>query len=222
MTNSVDKDSNAYRLEQHRRFHSMTPDLGQHPDVVAGKNLRKEASFLVAQAVGEIDRIVDTNFTGYSDIPSNPRRNHSDRRPFTLKDARPHAAYAARLLREAWEMLDPMMNRPHQIHGDHALRTRLVELGWRPPVKPIDQPQCPVVAWLHPNAALATTDRNTYTGLSAGKPRELILKDDVLDHIEWLELGIDEWRTYAIEAGKKLKLARDELESIKARGTSCN
>lgn len=98
-----------------------------------------------------------------------------------------------------------------RVETDMDLRTRLVDLGWRPPVKPVDQPQCPTVAWMHPTSDLATTDPTAYTGLSAGKPRELVLKQDVVDHIDWLEHGIDEWRTYAIEAGKQLKAARDAL-----------
>lgn len=98
---------------------------------------------------------------------------------------------------------------------DLALRTRLVELGWRPPARPVDQPQCPTVAWMHPTAELATTDPDAYTGLSAGKPRELIFKSHLIDHVDWLEHGIHEWRTYAIEIGRQLKVARDQLAAVK-------
>jgi hypothetical protein len=128
---TVDPDSNEARLAAHRRLHNI--GLPPHPDIVRSKSLQREASFLVAQAIGEIDVIVDTNFTGYADFGDNPRRNHTDKRPFTLKDARPHARYAAKLLREAWEMLDPCMSSPQRIHDDHALRTRLINLGWTPP-----------------------------------------------------------------------------------------
>lgn len=102
-----------------------------------------------------------------------------------------------------------------EIETNRKLRTRLIELGWRPPAKPVDQPQCPTVAWMHPIASLVTIDPNAYTGLSAGKPRELVLKNDAVDHIDWLELGIDEWRTYAVEIGKQLKQARDDLAALK-------
>jgi len=103
-----------------------------------------------------------------------------------------------------------------RIDTDMDLRTRLVDLGWRPPAKPVDQPQCPTVAWQHPaRADLVTSDRHAYTGLSAGQPRALVLEDDVVDHIDWLEHGIDEWRAYAVEAGRLLKIARDELAALK-------
>lgn len=215
MNQTLDPDSDTARLERHRALHNI--GLPPHPDVVAAKNLQQEAALLVSQAVGEVDSIVSAKPVGYSDFGSNPHRHHNDKRAFTLREAKQHASYAAKLLREAWEMLDPSMGRPPQIHDDHALRTRLVELGWRPPAKPVDQPQCPTVAWMHPKANLASTDPTAYTGLSTGKPRELVLKNDVVDHIDWLEHGIDEWRTYAIEAGKQLKAARDELAAIKQR-----
>lgn len=92
-----------------------------------------EVSYLVAQAISEIDHIVDTNFTGYSDFGVNLSRNLNDKRKFTLKDAKRNAKYAAKLLREAWEILDPSASRPIHIQDNHALYTRLVNLGWTPP-----------------------------------------------------------------------------------------
>ena len=83
------------------------------------------------------------------------------------------------------------------IDTDPNLRTRLVDLGWRPPAKPVEEAQCPTVAWMHPTADLVTVDPSAYTGLASGAPRGLVLKSDVVDHIEWLEHGIDEWRDYA-------------------------
>lgn len=213
MTSTIDPDSDTARLAAHRRLHNI--GLPPHPDVEAAKHLRQEAAMLVSQAVGEVDSIVTANPVGYSDFGRNPRRNHNDKHAFTLREAKQRASYAAKLLREAWEMLDPSMSRPPQIRDDHALRTRLVELGWRPPAKAVDQPQCPTVAWQHPaRSDLVTSDPNAYTGLSTGKPRELVLKNDVVDHIDWLEHGIDEWRAYAVEAGKQLKAARDQREML--------
>jgi hypothetical protein len=213
----IDRDSDTARLAAHRALHNI--GLSPHPDVLEAKRLQQEAALLVSQAVYEVDTIVTANPVGYSDFGTNPRRNHNDKRSFTMKDAKHRAKHAAKLLREAWEMLDPSASMPPKIHSDHALRTRLVELGWTPPRKSIEQPQCPVVAWMHPKATLATTDPTAYTGLSSGKPRELLLKQDVMDHIDWLEHGIDEWRTYAIEAGRKLKAARDDLQAMRESKT---
>jgi hypothetical protein len=194
----IDKDTDTYRLEQHRKLHNI--GLPPHPDVVAARQLQHEASMLVSQSIGEIDSITQARPVAYSDFGANPRRNHNDKHPFTLREAKQHASYAAKLLREAWEMLDPSMSKPPSIHDDHALRTRLVELGWRPPVKPVDQPQCPTVAYQHPTSHdCISTNPLAYSGA-----KQLILKDDVVDHIDWLEHGIDEWRALAIECQKKL------------------
>lgn len=111
------------------------------------------------------------------------------------------------------------------LETSHDLRARLVDLGWTPP-NPHTIEAIPTVAWQHPvRADLVTTDPNAYTGLSAGKPPELVRKDAVYDRIDWLEHGVDEWRAYAVEAGKKLKLARDHktllLRALKATAAVC-
>jgi len=105
------------------------------------------------------------------------------------------------------------------IDTDHALRTRLVDRGWTPPNAHTIEP-IPTVAWQHPaRADLVTSDPHAYTGLSAGKPHELVQKDAVYDRMDWLEHGVDEWRTYAIEAGKQLMAARDEIAALKAKNS---
>ena len=198
-----DPSSDTARLERHRKLHNI--DLPPHPDVVAAKNLQTDAAPLVSQAVGEVDSNVAANPVGYSDFGVNPRRNHNEKHAFTMREAKQRARYAAKLLREAWEMLDPRMSRPPQIHTDHALRTRLIDLGWTPP-NPHTIERIPTVAWQHPaRADWVTSDPGIYAGLSAGKPRELVRKDAVLDRIDWLEHGVDEWRSTALAALKKLK-----------------
>lgn len=59
---------------------------------------------LVQQAIGYVDKIVSAPRRDCAD----PRAGQYGRRNYTLKDAREHARYAASLLREAWEQLDPM------------------------------------------------------------------------------------------------------------------
>lgn len=72
------------------------------------------------------------------------------------------------------------------------------------------------VAYMHPTCDMVTTDPAAYTGLQSGSPRELVLKSAVIDHIDRLERSIDEWRTYATEAGRQLAAARKEIERLKA------
>ena len=198
-----DPDSDTARLERHRKLHNI--GLPPHPDVVAAKSLQKEAALLVSQAVGEVDSIVAANPVGYSDFGFNSRRNQHDKHAFTMREAKQRARYAVKLLREAWEMLDPGLSGPPQIRTDHALRTRLIDLGWTPPNPHTIEP-IPAVAWQHPvRADWVTSDPGIYTGLSAGKPHELVRKDAVLDRIDWLEHGVNEWRATALAALKKLK-----------------
>ena len=104
---------------------------------------------------------------------------------------------------------------PRNDPNSHDLRTRLIDLGWTPP-NPHTIEHITTVAWQHPaRADLVTCDPTAYTGLSAGKPHELVRKDAVLDRIDWLEHGVDEWRTYAIELGKQLKAARDTIAAAR-------
>jgi hypothetical protein len=74
----------------------------------------RQASFLVAQALPDVEAIALAAPQRYADDPAitegyraNFDRPYNARRPFTLKDARPLARTSARLLREAWELLDP-------------------------------------------------------------------------------------------------------------------
>lgn len=70
------------------------------------------------------------------------------------------------------------------------IRAKLIDMGWRPPAKPINQPQVPTKAWLHATSdTCVTTDPAGYD-----KGRPLVLQADVRDHIEWLEAHIDGWR----------------------------
>lgn len=84
------------------------------------------------------------------------------------------------------------------------IRAKLIDMGWRPPTKPVNQPQVPTKAWLHATSdACVTTDPTAYD-----KGRQLVLKDDVRDHVEWLEAGIDEWRSEALTHRKHAAAAR--------------
>lgn len=85
----------------------------------------------------------------------------------------------------------------------HHTRTWLIEQGWTPPTKAReqapDEPQVPVVAYQHRMAPdCVTSDPTAYSN-----PHELVRKQDVLDHVEWLEAGVDEWRAYAVEAARQ-------------------
>lgn len=78
-----------------------------------------QASSLVAQVISEVETIDRATPQRYSDDPTvtegyraNFERASNARRKFTLKDARPLARYSARLLREAWEVLDPALKGP--------------------------------------------------------------------------------------------------------------
>ena len=68
----------------------------------------RTAALLVEQALNEVDKIVAANKSIYADVDTNPHRTSMDRRKFTLADAKPLARSAANLLREAWEILDPI------------------------------------------------------------------------------------------------------------------
>lgn len=100
----------------------------------------------------------------------------------------------ARSVLESVRKLSP----EHSLDEQEAWRAKLVDLGWTPPGKPSDQPQVPVMAWMHPKAELVSVDPHAYTGLQTGAPRELVFKSDVVDHIEWLEKGVAEWRSEAV------------------------
>ena len=108
-----------------------------------------------------------------------------------------------------------------ELDSNRAAREQLIEMGWTPPKHPVDKPQVPVRAWMHPVSELASTDPTAYTGLSSGPPREMVFKDDVYDHIDWLEHGIDEWKSVALSARADLEkaharslLLRNSLEGL--------
>lgn len=103
-----------------------------------------------------------------------------------------------------------------ELDRDRDARTRLVDMGWTPPKHAVDKPQVPTVAWMHPNADLATTVPDAYTNLSAGPARELVFKSDVCDHIDWLEHGIDEWRMSAFAAMQQVNDLRQQLQQLQA------
>ncbi|WP_353631046.1 DUF4406 domain-containing protein [Achromobacter xylosoxidans] len=69
-----------------------------------------EATAHVTEALMYVDRVAQRKAIGYADFGTNPRRNHSDTRPYNLKDARSDAYTAAILLRKAWDILDPSIS----------------------------------------------------------------------------------------------------------------
>ena len=71
----------------------------------------RQAVLHVQLALEMADRIVAAAPVGYADFGSNPRRHHTEKRRYTLKDARHEARYAAKQLRLAWDLLDPMLPR---------------------------------------------------------------------------------------------------------------
>ena len=74
---------------------------------------------------------------------------------------------------------------------------------------PADQEDCPPLntrAYLHRQSeSCVTTDSTAYENA-----RELVLKQDVIDRIEYIEAGLSEWRAYAIEAGRQLAEQRQK------------
>lgn len=102
------------------------------------------------------------------------------------------------------------------LERDRDARTRLVDMGWTPPKHAVDKPQVPTVAWMHPIADLVTTAPDAYTNLNAGPARELVFKNDVLDHIDWLEHGIHEWRMSALAALQQVNELRQQLQQLQA------
>lgn len=84
------------------------------------------------------------------------------------------------------------------------IRCKLIDMGWRPPTKPVNQPQVPTKAWLHATSdACVTTDPTAYD-----KGRPLVLQDDVRDHVEWLDAGVNEWLSEALTQRKHAAAAR--------------
>jgi hypothetical protein len=77
------------------------------------------AADLVAQSIPEVEAIAVAAPQMYADDPriaegyrANFERPHNATRAFTLKDARPLARHSARMLRQAWELLDPSLPSP--------------------------------------------------------------------------------------------------------------
>jgi ABC-type molybdate transport system substrate-binding protein len=71
-----------------------------------------QAACIVSQALGDVEAIDAAKPLKYADDPSydggtNFSRKYNERRAFTLKDARPYARCASRMLRQVWEILDP-------------------------------------------------------------------------------------------------------------------
>jgi hypothetical protein len=68
---------------------------------------RALAAGLIGQALIEVDSIHEAKPMGLAPTYYNDLHRPRDKRPFTLKDAKPRAKLAARYLREAWELIDP-------------------------------------------------------------------------------------------------------------------
>lgn len=71
----------------------------------------REVTLHVTQALGYIDKIVDTNTTEvtYETMQkAGFNRKENWRRKYSLKDARDDARTAAVQIRAAWDLLDPM------------------------------------------------------------------------------------------------------------------
>ena len=65
----------------------------------------KQAALLIGQALFEIDKIVDGADVDYTNYRN---RGIFDTKKMTMKEAKPKAKQAANLLRQAWEILDPV------------------------------------------------------------------------------------------------------------------
>jgi hypothetical protein len=75
------------------------------------ENLLAAAALLVTQALQDVEAIQDAKSVERADLHiRNVYKCPEDmRRPFTLKDAKPRARCAARLLRQAWDVLEPTL-----------------------------------------------------------------------------------------------------------------
>lgn len=76
---------------------------------------RTAAAALIGQALLEIDSIHEAAPMGLTPTYYNDLHRPRDKRPFTLKDAKPRAKVAARMLREAWELIDPSLHSQRKI-----------------------------------------------------------------------------------------------------------
>ena len=68
----------------------------------------------------------------------------------------------------------------------------------------------PVRAYLHARSDHCVSPRaDTYAN-----PRKLVAWDDVVDHIDWLEHGIVEWREEALNAMQARRLCQQECARV--------
>lgn len=72
-----------------------------------GTEREREAALLVSEAMSVVIEIAEARRQGYADYPANPQRGRLETRPMTMKDAKQRARYAEKLLRQAWDILDP-------------------------------------------------------------------------------------------------------------------
>lgn len=106
----LDPQSDAARLEAHRKRHSMYPN--GRPESNVERQLRaaldriKRAELEVSQALAYVDRIVDRQRVEVT-RETYEKRNGPRLRAYTMKDARADARTAAAGIRRAWEILDP-------------------------------------------------------------------------------------------------------------------
>lgn len=106
----IDPDSDTARLAAHRKASSIwpngRPETHDERRIRRGELRLRAAAALVSQALIDVDHIRDAKPVRYAPTYENEFRGSYERRPYTLKDAKPNAAHAARLLRQAWEILD--------------------------------------------------------------------------------------------------------------------
>lgn len=73
-----------------------------------------------------------------------------------------------------------------------------------------DEEKIPVRAYLHRHSSTCvTTDPAAYEN-----PRELVAWEDVVDHVDWLEKGIAEWRAVAKEP-RGASLSKTDLLALR-------
>lgn len=193
---ALDPDSNEARLAAHRRLHAVVPE-GHEPPKSAALEAAEERLRLAALEVADAISYVDSIRTGevasvsYETMQkANFNRPRGWHRKYNLKDAKSDANCAAMRLRNAWQILDPCLVAPRK-----ALR---------------DAPAVPVRAYQHPTSPdCVSADPHAYAS-----PRELVDAEALYDHVDWLEKGICEWRAYAIETGRQLKIERDLRKAL--------
>lgn len=106
----MDNDTDEARLERHRKA-SGNLGLPPHPEIALRAECARVAALLCGMAAGELDKVTAArDLLLNEEYAARTRQEYYKRRKYNLKDARDDASRAARLIRDAWELLDPSLS----------------------------------------------------------------------------------------------------------------